>query len=123
MSYNVNDLIIVPYTAQGTPSGNYDGSSTGFVSDAVKAADYYRGQGNIQTITFRVLGFEGLVTMQATLNEDPAQAAWFDIYTYDQTGAPISDIHPVAITGNFSFVRAVITDFTAGIIDKINIVY
>ena len=30
-------------TVHGIPSGNYDGSSQDWFSDAVKAANYYRG--------------------------------------------------------------------------------
>ncbi len=45
---------ILDTTVYGTPSGNYDGSSQDWLSDPVKAANYYRGQGSIQTVTFRV---------------------------------------------------------------------
>ena len=38
-------------TVYGTPSGNYDGSSTEFYGDPVIAANYYAGLGAIQTAT------------------------------------------------------------------------
>ena len=68
---------ILDTTVYGTPSGNYDGSSQDWISDAVTAANYYRGQGSIQTVTFTVQGFEGVMHLEATLSANPAEATWF----------------------------------------------
>lgn len=120
----VNTLFILNSTTHGVPSGNYDGSSLAFDSNAQKGVGYYQGQGNMQTIGIRVSAFDGKITMQATLDElDNEFTNWFDIYTYDQTAAPITDYHPVTVTGNFTWIRARVTAFEAGTIDDITVSY
>ena len=110
-------------TVYGTASGNYDGSSLDFFSNVVRAVNYYNGQGSIQTITMVVTDFLGKITLQASLNDDPVSAAWFDVYEYDHRDFPITEYHPVTLTGNYVWIRAEITDFEAGIINGITITY
>lgn len=73
---------ILDTTVYGTPSGNYDGSSQDWISDAVTAANYYRGQGSIQTVLFSVTDFEGIMHLEATLDTNPDSAAWFETFAY-----------------------------------------
>ena len=110
-------------TSYGVASGNYDGSSLDFFSDVVRAVNFYNGQGSIQTVTIIVAGFSGKITLQASLNDDPIQGAWFDVYTYDQTLFPFTEHHSVSLTGNYVWMRAEITDFEAGTINSITITY
>lgn len=115
---------ILTTTVYGTPVGNYDGSSQDWYSDPVKAANYYRGQGSIQTVTFRVTGFEGSMHLEATLGADPANATWFDTFTYgDGSTIPLTDYHPEAIQGNFTWMRVRVEGFSGGTIDSITIAY
>jgi hypothetical protein len=107
----------------GTASGNYDGSSQDWYSDPVPAANYYGGQGNLQTITYRVTGFTGRIVMQASLNDLVDQAHWFDIDTYDRSDEIITDYHPVSITGNFTWLRARVELFDSGQIQFITVSY
>lgn len=110
----LNNLELLPQTTYGTPSGNYDGSSLDFIADPVRAANYYGGQGSIQTATIRTTDFVGNVTLQATLNDQPSiQAAWFDVDTFTSPSES-SGIDGRTITGSFTFMRAAITDFEAG---------
>ena len=119
----VNNLTLLDSTVFGEPSGNYDGSTNYFYGDPVKAVGYYRGQGSIETATIRVEEFEGIITVQATLNEDPALAAWIDIYEYSSASGTITEIHPVTVTGNFCFMRVYITEFNSGTIGPITLTY
>ena len=120
---DLTTLTILDTTVHGEPSGNYDGSSTSFDSDGEKGVGYYRGQGNLQTVWIRVTGFEGKITVQASLNENWQDAAWFDTYTYDTASSVITDYHPVTLTGNFAWVRVSVTDFLAGTINSVTITY
>ena len=118
----LNEEYLLPLTVNGTPSGNYDGSSLDFISDPVRAANYYGGQGSIQTVTIRTEGFTGNVSIQATLNDQPSiQAAWFEVDTF-ASPSPSSAIDGRTITGNFTFMRAVVTNFESGSI-SITLVY
>ena len=52
---------ILATTVYGQASGNYDGSSQDWYSDPAQAADYYRGRGGLQTVTFSLDQFEGRI--------------------------------------------------------------
>ena len=110
-------------TTYGVPSGNYDGSSLDFDSDGVKGVGYYRGQGSIQTVYQRLNGFRGIVVIQATLDQNWETANWVDVNTFDNTVAPVSGVYPVSLTGNYTWIRVNIVDFTEGQIDSITVVY
>lgn len=115
---------ILDTTVYGTAAGNYDGSSQDWVSDARKAANYYRGYGSIQTVTISVTGFEGIMYLEATLDSDPDSAAWFPTYTYgDGSTTPLSDYHPATITGNFTWMRVRVEGFSGGTINSVTITY
>lgn len=115
---------ILDTTVYGEASGNYDGSSQDWFSDPVKAANYYRGQGSIQTVTFSVTGFEGTMTLEATLDADPANASWFDTFTYgDGSTVPLTDYHPQAVQGNFTWMRVRVQGFSGGTINSVIIAY
>jgi hypothetical protein len=119
----ITNLTVINTTTVGTPSGNYDGSTDHFVSDPVKAVDYYQGQGSLQTVFIRVAGFEGAITLQATLDYNNESANWFDVYEYSSASSQITDYHPVNLTGNFVWLRAAVTEFNAGTINFVNISY
>jgi hypothetical protein len=107
----------------GQASGNYDGSSQLFYSDAVPAANYYAGNGSIQTLFYNLSGFVGTITIQATLNDLPEQAKWFDISERGDALTPDSGLTSSTVTGNFSWVRARVEGFDAGTITSVSIVY
>jgi hypothetical protein len=112
---SLNNIILLDAIEYGTPSGNYDGSSMDFFSDPAEAAGYYRGQGNIQTLLFSLTNFVGRIRIQATLTDDSLAAAWF--YFSEEVGDGSSVLTtqvPVTVTGNFSWIRVEVVDFTGG---------
>jgi len=121
----VTTVLLVPYTENGTPSGNYDGSSQSFIGNPAKASGYYRGRSGLSTVIFRVESFVGEITVEATLDADPANATWIPVAAYGDTSSDSSssDIYPVNILGNYTWLRASITGFSAGIIDKVTATY
>ena len=120
---NLTSEVLLTSTTYGTASGHYDGSSQDFFSDVGRAADYYAGQGSIQTVLIQVTDFIGRIRLQASLNDDPAEALWFELYDYDQTDGPTTDYHPVTFTGNYVWLRAEITGFDSGTINNITVTY
>ena len=115
---------ILSTTVYGEASGNYDGSSQDWSSDPVKAANYYRGQGGIQTIAFTVTDFEGMMHLEATLDSDPAEATWFETFVFgDGSTAPLTDYHPEAVLGNFTWMRVRVSGFSGGTINSVTIAY
>jgi hypothetical protein len=107
----------------GTASGNYDGSSQDFYSDAVPAANYYGGQGSLQTIFYRLAGFSGVITIEATLNDSQDSALWFEVNEYDAASSTVTDYYPVNVVGNFVWLRAHVTMFDSGTIEFVTANY
>ena len=121
---STNTLSILDTTVYGIASGNYDGSSEDFYSDAARAVGYYLGQGSLQTAIIQVLGFTGDITLQGTLNTDPTAAVWNDLYLYgSDSSTTVTDYNPETIMGNFTWMRARITNFSDGTIVGITITY
>lgn len=105
----------------GVPSGNYDGSSLDWFSDPAQAANYYRGRGGLQTLTFRVRDFVGRIRVEATLDTVAETAHWFRIYEYGDLVVPVTDYHPETLEGNFVWIRLNVLGFDSGIIDSVTI--
>jgi hypothetical protein len=114
--------VILGTTVYGTASGNYDGSSQDWASNAAQAANYYRGRGSVQTIIINISGFEGVIVLEATLDADPDSATWFDTYTVT-AASPLTGRRVATITGNFTWMRVHVSDFDAGTINSVNITY
>jgi hypothetical protein len=114
---------LLPPTTYGTPSGNYDGSSTSFIGNAIPAANYYGGQGSAQTAIIQATGFVGVVTIEATLNDWTQQALWFEVETYGNANVATTDTQAINMIGNFVWLRAKVTDFTAGSLNSANVVF
>jgi hypothetical protein len=115
--------IMVTDVTYGTASGNYDGSSQDWYSDAVPAANYYGGQGSLQTIIYRLQNFVGIITIEATLNDQQESAPWFEVATYGDGSTVETGTIPVNIIGNFTWLRAHITGFDGGTIQVISASY
>jgi hypothetical protein len=117
-------LQLLPTTSHGTPSGNYDGSSQDFNGVDQKAADYYGGIGDLQTVAIYLSQFEGVIKIQATLESAPTvDADWFRVYEFDSTASATTNNFSTNITGNFTWIRARVEDFTAGNIEKVTVSY
>ena len=114
---------LVANVVYGIPSGNYDGSSQDWVSNAVSAASYYAGQGSIQTITYQLNDFVGLIKVEATLNDSQESAPWFEIANIGNISNATSGTSSTTVIGNFSWLRAEIIDYNAGNIQSITAAY
>lgn len=118
----ITTTTILSNVVHGVPSGNYDGSSMDWYSPAVEAADYYHGRSSLQTVTIDVTDFVGTIVIEATLDSIAETATWFTTETYS-SGTPLTDRHPFAITGNFTWLRLHVTDFDAGTINFVRVEY
>ena len=117
-------LQLLPATSYGTPSGNYDGSSEDWSGDRQQAAHYYGGFGDLQTIAFYLNQFQGRIRIEATLDSDPVtDDAYFQVNSFDSTATPTTNNFSVNITGNFTWIRANVEEFSAGSITKVMMSY
>ena len=124
-----NTLQLLPFTDFGTAVGNYDGSSTAFNGDAVKAAGYYSNKGTSQTVAYFTEDFIGTITIQATVDSTVSDSSWFDVATFGGDGSTVNDSalqyfnSSQNITGRFTWMRVKITGFTQGVIMKVTLSY
>ena len=127
----INNITLIPYTVVGIPSGNYDGSSLDWYSDPIKAANYYKGHGFIQTVWFNVTDFIGVITIQATLDRSPGEvndttyatsSSWFTVTEFGDSSI-ITDYRPIVVPGNFTWLRARIQNFDSGQINRVHVTY
>ena len=113
-------LTLVPFLQWGDPSAYYDGGNT-YVGNAVPAANYYGGQGAIQTIMFDVDAFQGNISIEATLNDLQESAPWFEIAQLQANNQ--SEVRSNTVVGNFTWIRATVTDFAAGNVNTVTASY
>jgi hypothetical protein len=117
-------LQILPTTTYGTPSGTYDGSSQDFAGTQQQAANYYGGFGGLQTLAFYLSEFEGNIDIEATLESQPTQDQdWFRVYQFDSASSITTENFSINVTGNFTWMRARVRDFTQGTISRITLSY
>ena len=107
-----------------------------------KGVGYYLGQGNGANIRFIADDFPGVVTIQASLDTDPKtadsypseyptgliEADWFDVYTFPGDSAidgstAVTTDYTIYLPGKYTWVRAIVTQFTSGKIGPITMSY
>jgi hypothetical protein len=115
---------LIPSTQFGSSNGNYDGVQSLFSGDPAKAAAYYSKDKSVQTLSWYLEStFRGVITIEATLDSDIATTNYFPIHTISVTTAPDPENDFINLTGNYTWIRATISDFTAGAIGKVSLGY
>lgn len=132
---STTSLTLLKNVTDGTPSGNYDGSSLDWYSDPVRGVAYYLGQGHTQTIWIRVTDFSGLFTFEATLDTWPEWSdlpegtvdnpGWFEVARYgdEDPSTAVTDFHVINVQGNFTWLRVRVENFVSGTIDDVYVTY
>lgn len=113
---------MVTTTSQGTPNGNYDGTSLQFASAKVEGAGYYNRNSGLHTFTYTLNGFTGTIQIQGSLEEIPLEADWFELDT-SPTFVTKSGTETFNVDGLFVWLRVKVTGFTAGTINKVLVRY
>lgn len=121
---------LISTTTHGTPTGNYDGSSTSFTSDTTKGDGYFGYTDGLHTISVTTSSFVGTITFEGTLVDSPSSSDWFTlrdtsgnnmIYGDGSTALTTSTVNN--FIANAVHVRAKVDSFTAGSITKIQFNY
>lgn len=120
-------------------SSSYTDSAT-LQSDKVKGDGYYGMSDGLHTIMIDLNGFIGTIKIQGSLAQEPTEADWFMIeldrgaVSLDTTGkasalvetsltytSAETSIKSYNATGNFVWIRADISDWSAGTISRIEL--
>lgn len=100
---------------------SYDGSTTTVEGEKFKGDGYYGRSDGLHTVAYHLTGFVGIIKIQGTLSSSPTSDDWFDISaTQYSDGSTIETANTFKnFTGNFMWIRVVITDFAAGTVNKV----
>lgn len=125
MAQSTTTIELLSQTVYGVPSGNYDGSSLDFRGNRQEAADFYKVSHGVQTVRYNLDDFQGELTIQATLDDNPSieDPNWFDVYTLPSDSSAITTYSSANIIGNFTWMRVKISNFTGGTINFVTLVY
>jgi len=110
------------------PETEYSGTAS-ISGDRQKGVGYYKRYASSQTVRFQTNDFAGTITVQASLDSDPeSDSDWFDVYIFpgdsSQDGSTaITTDFSTSLTGNFTWVRAVVSHFAGGTIDSVTLTY
>lgn len=118
-------VTLIPTTSYGTPNGTYDGVSATWYSDKSASDGYFGYTDGLHTIAVFPNGFVGTVTFQGSLATDPGTSDWVDIpgVTIGNGSTAVNDAETHNFTGNFVWIRAKVSSFTAGTITKVQFNY
>lgn len=113
--------ILLENIIHGTPSGNYDGSSLDFASDAATGPGYYQGNSGQQTVSITVSNFNGIVQVQGTIDCVPdSNTNWITIQEFDLSDStPANYTATTTVTGQYTWIRAQVLNFVDGTIDDV----
>lgn len=120
---------------------NYPNTGTGaliLVSDKVKGDGYFGGSDGIHTFQIQLTNFAGKLELEASLSSEPTSSDWFSApitssqAAVDTTGVLVTvststinyntattNVKSYNLTGNFVWLRAKISQFTAGTVNAI----
>lgn len=101
-----------------------DSSSETVTSNQFKGDGYYGRADGLHTVQYSLIGFIGTINMQATLASDPTEDDWFTVIGAEHVSGSADDVNATGgfvynFTGNFVWVRAVVSDWTDGSIRNI----
>lgn len=108
-------------SVQTHPGGGSPQAATGA---SFKGDGYYNRSDGFHTVQYNVIGFVGTIKIQASLSTNPNEADWFSvtdsIHTSASVGASESNGSFIKnFTGNYVWVRATISNWTAGTVSSI----
>jgi len=101
-----------------------DSSVETVTGEKFKGDGYYGRADGFHTIQLTVNGFIGTINIQATLAIDPVSADWFTVSGVSHTSSSVTDSeangsHIYNFTGNYVWIRAVISDWTDGEVSSV----
>lgn len=106
---------LIPQTAH--PAGS---DPVEVYGEKYQAAAYLLSNRDLQTVTWHFSGtFSGDARIEASLVTDPSDTDWYTVYEIDTNN--LDGYHN--ISGNFVWIRAVVTDWTQGTIQLITVSY
>lgn len=109
-------LTLLPQTA-------WNVNTTAVTGTAQKAAGYYLGNKNLQTVTWDLTNVNCTMYIEATLVSEPtSNSDWFTVHTI-YTGGLLTQRSFTNIQGNYTWLRCRVNPFEAGVIQSVKVSY
>ena len=93
-----------------------------------KGDGYYSRSDGFHTVQYSVTGFIGTIDTQASLADNPVEADWFTLSAtehetigYPNDGTVATGAHIKNFTGNYVWVRVVVSSWTDGTVNSIQL--
>jgi hypothetical protein len=115
----INNNMKTNETILPTVTHSIDEEIESIVGEQFRASGYYNSANSINTVQYTLTSFSGTVQIQAALTVAPSDADWFTVYTDSATDTTGSHIE--TIVGNFTWMRAVVSNWSAGTVDHIRL--
>lgn len=122
-------LILLPQTTYHNPGNGAPYTVTG---NTQPAAAYYLGNRDLQTVNISLTDCVGNIVLQASLATSPGETDWFDVFKLEANkNAPANSVPYnnsnastyTNVEGNFVYMRALMEDFSYGIINYVKLSY
>jgi hypothetical protein len=99
----------------------HDGSTETVTGDRFKGDGFYGRADGLHTVAYYLVGFLGIIKIQGSLATDPGDNDWFDIddTRYGDGSTILTENTFRNFTGNFMWIRVIVTDFSAGNVSKV----
>lgn len=109
-----------PYTLYSTTT-----YTLGFLPSpvTVRGADYFKAKKTLQTLTWDLAGFVGIITIDVTIDDNSDTANYFTALTIGDGVTPLTEVVSQNIVGNFTWLKASVTQFGAGQINSVSVNY
>lgn len=117
------DLSIVLFDSVVFPAQGFPELELPLISQKYKGCGFYSSTLGTHTAMYSTTNqFIGVIKMQATLVADPVEGDWFSVDA-TRMGDGINFLPDQSVVfsfkGNFVWVRCIVTDFTAGNINRV----
>lgn len=108
------------------PTINFDRAGPLYISDKQKGAGYFKSQNPLHTVVYSIMnGFTGDIKIQGTLVTNPTESDWVDVPNTAENLVSVQSTTSINknFKGQYVWIRAVISNFTAGSLVKISYSY
>ena len=116
-------LALLPQTVYKNDGTNETYDVTG---NSVQAAAYTLGNQDLQTLSYKFNKVTGNLVIEGTLATSPADGDWFKVFEKSPNNAANvgSNVNAYQnVSGNFTYMRAVIKDFGNGTVEHVKVSY
>ena len=116
-------LILLPQTVY-----NNDGTGSPYTvtGNSVQAAAYHLGNQDLQTVSYNFSEVTGNLVIEGTLASTPVDSDWFKVLEVSANNSANVNSNANSytnVTGNFTYMRALLKDFNNGTVQNVKVSY